>query len=169
LVLFGAFGGTEDPRKGFTYLRDTFKLLPDSSDIELVVFGSNQAEELDINLPVHQIGRLQDVVSMVLLYSACDVFALPSLQDNLPNTLLESLACGTPCVAFDTGGISDIIQHQQNGYLATFKDTQDLANGIQWTLAQSLPAIDIHQHTVDRYNLPHIAQQYIQLYQSVAH
>jgi glycosyltransferase involved in cell wall biosynthesis len=167
LVLFGAFGGIQDPRKGFTYLRNALKLLPESSDIELVVFGSDQPEQLDVNLPVHQIGRLQDNVSMVLLYSACDGFALPSLQDNLPNTLLESLACGTPCIAFDTGGISDIIQHQQNGYLAKFKDTQDLAHGIQWTLAQSLLPTTIHQNTVDHYNLPYIAGQYIQLYQSL--
>jgi len=167
LVLFGAFGGTEDPRKGFTYLRDALKYLPESSDIELVVFGSDQPEQLDVNLPVHQIGRLQDNVSMTLLYSACDVFALPSLQDNLPNTLLESLACGTPCVAFDTGGISDLIQHQDNGYLAKFKDTQDLVHGIQWTLEQSLSAATIHQQTIGRYNLPHISQQYTQLYQSL--
>lgn len=167
LVLFGAFGGTEDPRKGFIYLKDTLNVLPDSSDIELVIFGSDRPEELDVNLPVHQIGRLQDNVSMMLLYSACDIFVLPSLQDNLPNTLLESLACGTPCVAFDTGGISDIIHHQQNGYLARFKDTQDLAQGIQWTLTQSFPAEEIHQQAVDRYTLPHVAQQYTQLYQSL--
>ena len=168
LVLFGAFGGTEDPRKGFTYLRDALKLLPEASDIELVVFGSDQAEQLDLNLPVHQIGRLQDNVSMVLLYSACDVFALPSLQDNLPNTLMESLACGTACVGFDTGGISDIIQHQENGYLAQFKDIENLAKGIQWTLSQSLPAIEIHQQAVIRYALSHIAGQYTHLYQSLA-
>jgi glycosyltransferase involved in cell wall biosynthesis len=168
LVLFGAFGGTEDPRKGFTYLRDALKLLPEASDIELVVFGSEQPEQLDVNLPVHQIGRLQDHVSMVLLYSACDVFVLPSLQDNLPNTLIESLACGTPCIAFDTGGISDIIQHQQNGYLAQFKDTGDLAKGIQWTLEQLLQPSIIHQNTVKHYNLPHITEQYSQLYQSLS-
>lgn len=164
LVLFGAFGGTQDLRKGFIYLRDALKCLPEASDIELVVFGSDQPEQLNVNLPVHPIGRLQDMVSMILLYSACDIFALPSLQDNLPNTLLESLACGTPCVAFDTGGLSDIIQHQENGYLAQFKDTQDLAHGIQWTLTQSFSATTIHQKTVDRYHLPHIAEQYTQLY-----
>ena len=165
LVLFGAFGGTEDPRKGFTYLRDALKLLPEDSNIELVVFGSDQPEKLDVILPVHHIGRLQDNISMMLLYSACDVFVLPSSQDNLPNTLLESLACGTPCVAFNAGGVSDIIQHQENGYLAQFKDTDDLAQGIQWTLEQVFSAATIHQHIVEQYHLPTIAKRYIQLYQ----
>jgi glycosyltransferase involved in cell wall biosynthesis len=167
LVLFGAFGGTDDPRKGFTYLRDALQHLPEASNIELVVFGSDQPENLDVNFPVHQIGRLQDDVSLVLLYSACDVFVLPSLQDNLPNTLLESLACGTPCVGFDTGGIPDIIHHQKNGYLAQFRDTVDLAHGIQSILQQSFSATTIHQDTAERYNLPHIAEQYIQLYRSL--
>jgi glycosyltransferase involved in cell wall biosynthesis len=168
LVLFGAFGGTQDPRKGFPFLRDALQLLPEESNMELVVFGSDTPEQLDVDLPVHQIGRLQDNVSMVLLYSACDVFVLPSLQDNLPNTLIESLSCGTPCIAFDTGGISDTIQHQQNGYLAQVKDSHDLAKGIQWTLEQSLQPSIIHQNTVEKYHLPHITEQYSQLYQSLS-
>lgn len=164
LVLFGAFGGTDDPRKGFSYLRDALKRLPEAADVELVVFGAEQPQNLEVNLPVHQVGRLQDGVSMVLLYAACDVFVLPSMQDNLPNTLLESLACGTPCVAFDTGGIPDLIQHQQNGYLATLRDTDDLVHGIQWTLGQSFSPVTIHQHIVDHYDVKHIAEQYLQLY-----
>ena len=162
LVLFGAFGGTDDPRKGFVYLRDALGLL---SDVELVVFGADQPQDLEVNLPAHQIGRLQDIVSMTLLYSACDVFVLPSLQDNLPNTILEALACGTPCVAFDTGGIADLIQHQQNGYLAKFKDVNDLAHGIQSTLDQVLSSETIYQQIVERYHITHIAEQYRQLYE----
>lgn len=168
LVLFGAFGGTDDPRKGFSYLRDALRLLPDESDIELVVFGADQPQHLDVALAVHQIGRLQDTVSLALLYPACDVFVLPSMQDNLPNTLLESLACGTPCVAFETGGISDLIQHQRNGYLAKLRDTNDLVHGIQWTLRQSFAPAVIHHNVVNSYGLAQIAEQYSQLYQSVA-
>ena len=157
LVLFGAFGGTSDPRKGFSYLRDALQLLPDESDIELVIFGADQPQSIDVKLPVHQVGRLQDHVSIALLYSACDVFVLPSMQDNLPNTLLESLACGT-----------DLIQHQTNGYLATLRDVNDLAHGIQSTLGQSPSASTIHQDIVKRFGLPHIAEQYQQVYRSLS-
>lgn len=168
LVLFGAFGGTNDPRKGFSYLRDALKHLPEAADVELVVFGAEQPQNLAVNLSVHQVGRLQDGVSIALLYAACDVFVLPSMQDNLPNTLLESLACGTPCVAFDTGGIPDLIQHQENGYLATLRDTDDLSHGIQWTLNQSFSPATIHQHVVNRYDVKSIVEQYRQQYSDVA-
>ena len=164
LVLFGAFGGTTDPRKGFTYLRDALQQLPETSDIELVVFGADQPQNLEVNLPVHQVGRLQDTVSIALLYAACDVFVLPSMQDNLPNTILEALACGTPCVAFDTGGIPDLIQHQANGYLAKLKDSHDLAQGIQSILEKSLPRDIIHHQIIQKYSIQQIAEQYIQLF-----
>ena len=168
LILFGAVGGASDPRKGFAYLRGALRHLPEKSDMEVVVFGAAQAESLDIHLPLHQIGHLSDSVSISLLYSACDVFALPALQENLPNTLMESLACGTPCVAFNNGGVGDLIQHKRNGYLARLKDSADLARGIQWTLAQSLSPQTISQQTLERYEIGRITEQYIQLYQSLA-
>lgn len=167
LVLFGAFGGAEDPRKGFHHLREAFQLLPQDANIELVVFGAEQEQDLDVNLPIHQVGRFYDNPSMALLYSACDVFVAPSTQDNLPNTVLESLACGTPCVAFNIGGMPDLIQHQANGYLATLSDEQDLANGIQWVLKQSLFPVDIHQQVREKYALPQIAERYYEVYKNL--
>lgn len=167
LILFGAFGGTHDPRKGFLYLRDALQQLPESNNIELVVFGSQHPLDLSVNLPVHQIGRLQDEVSLSLLYSACDVFVAPSLQDNLPNTILEALACGTPCIAFNTGGIPDLITHKQNGYLAKPYVIDDLTNGILWTMNQTWQPGQIHQKIADHYASHHIAEQYKKLYQSI--
>lgn len=167
LILFGAFGGARDPRKGFIYLRDALRHLPEKSDIEIVVFGAEPAQGLELHLPCHQIGYLSDSASMCLLYSACDVFALPALQENLPNTLMESLACGTPCVAFDNGGVGDLIHHKRNGWLARLKDSADLARGIQWALAQSLPPRTISQQTLKRFNLGRSTAQHIQLYQSL--
>ena len=168
LILFGALGGARDPRKGFIYLRDALRHLSKKSDIEIVVFGAEPAQDLELHLPCHQIGYLSDSASMCLLYSACDVFALPALQENLPNTLMESLACGTPCVAFDNGGVGDLIQHKRNGWLARLKDSADLARGIQWALAQSLPPRTISQQTLKRFDLGRITAQHIQLYQSLA-
>ena len=168
LILFGALGGASDPRKGFIYLRDALRHLSKKSDIEIVVFGAEPAQDLELHLPCHQIGYLSDSASMCLLYSACDVFALPALQENLPNTLMESLACGTPCVAFDNGGVGDLIHHKRNGWLARLKDSADLARGIQWALAQSLSPRTISQQTLKRFDLGRITAQHIQLYQSLA-
>ena len=168
LILFGAVGGVRDPRKGFAHLREALQYLPEKSNAEVVVFGGEERQTLDVHLPCHQVGHLSDSVSISLLYAACDVFVLPAWQENLPNTLMESLACGTPCVAFDQGGIPELVQHQRNGWLARFKDAADLARGIQWVLSQSLSSQDISRQLHERFNLPFIIKQHIRLYQSLA-
>jgi glycosyltransferase involved in cell wall biosynthesis len=135
LVLFGAMGATSDPRKGFKELSEALQKLEKNSDIEFVVFGSSQPQNApDLGFPTYYLGHLHDDVSLVTLYSAVDVMVIPSLQENLSNAIMESLACGTPVVAFDVGGNSDMIDHKMNGYLAKPFDTTDLANGIEWVL-----------------------------------
>jgi glycosyltransferase involved in cell wall biosynthesis len=168
LVLFGAFGGTSDPRKGFAKLRAALAGLDAESGIELVVFGGEATEKPELDFPTHQIGQLRDEHSLSLLYNACDAYVLPALQDNLPNTLMEALACGTPCVAFDTGGVADLVQHQQNGYLAKPKDPFDMLSGIEWTLSQAWYADALHQQSLERYSFERISEQYLRLYQSLS-
>ena len=138
LVLFGAMSATSDPRKGFNLLMPALQKLSYSQgqdQIELVVFGSSQpSDPPDFGFKVHYLGRLYDDISLALLYAAADVFVAPSVQDNLPNTVMEALACGTPSVAFNIGGMPDMIEHQQNGYLAQPFEIEDLAKGITWIL-----------------------------------
>ena len=135
LVLFGAMGATSDPRKGFKELSEALQKIEKNSDIEFVVFGSSHPQNApDLGFKTHYLGLLHDDVSLVTLYSAVDVMVVPSLQENLSNVIMESLACGTPVVAFDVGGNSDMIDHKMNGYLAKPFDTTDLANGIEWVL-----------------------------------
>lgn len=173
LVLFGAADGIADPRKGFAYLREALSAFSEDADLELVLFGAgNEGNEdnevgIDLDMPVRRVGALRDDASLNLLYSACDVFVLPALQDNLPNTLMEALACGTPCVAFDSGGIGDLVQHQENGYLAQLADAADLQRGIEWALAQEWWSQRVHQQVVERYEAQRISAQYIELYQSI--
>ena len=167
LILFGAIGGASDARKGYAYLRDALRRLGSEDDAELVLFGGDGAEDLGLDIPAHQIGRLQDEVSLSLLYSACDVYVLPTLQEALGNTLLEALACGLPCVTFDGSGASDIVQHRQNGFVARLKDSADLLAGIEWALAQAWSPDELHQEIVSRYGERHIAKRYIRLYQSL--
>ena len=137
LVLFGAEVGTTDPRKGFHHLESALhKLAIDNDDdIELVVFGYGDKEDSNL-LPfkIHYVGFIHDDRLLALLYSAVNVFVGPSTEEVFGLTIAESLACGTPVVGFQVGGLLDMITHQQNGFLATPFDTDELAEGICWVL-----------------------------------
>lgn len=138
LVLFGALGGDRDPRKGGLYLEKAVSVLASDSSIpfELVIFGGRKSAVFDrLGCVVHHFEALSDDIALALLYSAADVFVAPSEEDNLPNTVMESLACGTPCVTFRIGGMPDMIEHQINGYLAQPFQPGDLAMGIKWVLS----------------------------------
>jgi glycosyltransferase involved in cell wall biosynthesis len=139
LILFGTTLGTTDPRKGFHLLEPALKKLSASGwtdRLDAVIFGpallDNQSEICGFRY--HALGTLTDEILISILYSAVDVVVAPSVQDNLPNIVMETLACGTPCVAFNIGGLPDLIEHQKNGYLANPFDVEDLAQGIAWVL-----------------------------------
>ncbi|MGL5793303.1 MAG: glycosyltransferase family 4 protein [Waterburya sp.] len=138
LVLFGAVKATSDRRKGFHLLKTALQNLCQSGwrdKIELVVVGASQPDnQTDLGFKTHYLGKLSDDISLAQVYAAADIFVAPSLQDNLPNTVVEAIACGTPCVAFKIGGMPEIIEHQQNGYLAQPFEIEDLAKGIAWVL-----------------------------------
>lgn len=137
LLAFGAIGGGKDPRKGIDLLMSAIIELKKITQrrIELVVFGESEpTHSIDVGFPVHYMGHLHDDLSLRILYSAVNCMIIPSRQENLPNTGLEALACGTPIVGFDIGGLPDLIIHKQNGWLAKAFDVSDLASGINWVL-----------------------------------
>lgn len=176
LILFGATGGTSRPRKGFDLLRDTLRYLQGKvNDLELVVFGQ-LAPEIPENLeyPVHYVGYVHDDLSLQILYNTANLLVIPSRQDNLPNTGVESLACGTPVVAFDTCGLPDIVSHKHNGYLAKSFDVQDMAAGIVWVLEDSdrnrKLSINSRNYAINRFSYPVVSKQYHDVYKTtVAH
>ena len=141
LVAFGAMNPLSDSRKGFSHLQCAFKKLAmrgDAGNITAVVFGASEPVcPPDFGVDIIYMGRLVDDISLALLYAAVDVVVIPSVEDNLPNTVLEALACGTPCVSFEVGGIPDMIEHRGNGYMARPYDTDDLAEGVAWVLRES--------------------------------
>lgn len=167
LILFGAIGGASDKRKGFSYLADALNMGIADGQTELVLFGSARPEAIDVGLPVHQLGRFHDEVSLGMLYSACDVYVLPTTQEALGKTLIEALACGSPCVAFAGAGPDDMIAHRLDGYLARMKDSADLAAGIEWVLAQDWSRADLHARIVARYGVERISERYVKLYESL--
>lgn len=170
LILFGAMGATSDPRKGFAELSQALSVLK-REDIELVVFGSGQPKvSQGFKYKTHYLGQLHDDVTLRVLYSAVDVMVVPSLQENLSNVIMESLACGTPVVGFDIGGNSDLIEHQINGYLAMPFDTNNLANGINWVLkAENHVQLceKAREKVLKTFDSRLVVKQYIELYRRV--
>jgi glycosyltransferase involved in cell wall biosynthesis len=134
-VLYGSMRGTSAYRKGADLFQKALETLRNEMpDLQFVVFGqSSPSCSAEDSSHINYLGPLSDEISLMIAYSAADVFVLPSRQDNLPNAALESFACGTPIAAFRTGGLPDIVEHQENGYLATALDSSDLAEGIEPT------------------------------------
>jgi len=139
VILFGSAGGGQ--RKGFHHLQAALAHLRQTSwgdRVQLLIFGQHPGQGApDWGLPCHYLGFLNDDLSLRLVYACADVFVAPSQEDNLPNTVLEASACGTPSVAFHIGGMPDLIDHGITGYLATSLVAEDLGAGILWVLEQS--------------------------------
>jgi glycosyltransferase involved in cell wall biosynthesis len=136
LLLFGALN-VSDKRKGIDYLLEALQLV-DIKTIELTVLGQvRTAIDTLFSVPVHSMGYITDENKISTLYNAVDVFVTSSLEENLPNTIMEAMACGTPCVGFNIGGIPEMIDHKVNGYVAEYKSAKDLADGIQWVLGNN--------------------------------
>ena len=175
LILFGAVNATTDIRKGFHLLKESLKLLSENgnnNDTELVIFGNSvDPEQLETKIKVHSLGKLPDETRIPLIYSAADVFIAPSIQENLANTVMESLACGTPVVAFNIGGMPDMIDHKNNGYLAKPFSCQDLAEGIVWILKNDDNRAYLSESSRNKvlreYGSAHIAQRYLDLYEKI--
>lgn len=174
LILMGADGGVTDPRKGGDLLRDAVAhvVMQQSGAIELMIYGQGHPASTDIwPCPVHWLGRVYDDRLLALAYSAADVMVVPSRQDNLPNTAVEAQACGTPVVAFNIGGLQDIVEHRITGYLVRPFELSDLAEGINWVLqnekrrlALSLASRD---SAVKKFAEPVIASKYCNLYEQL--
>jgi glycosyltransferase involved in cell wall biosynthesis len=175
LILFGAAHGADEPRKGFSHLQTALRLLVEragASPYTAVIFGASTPERPpDLGMSSTYAGSLDDDVSLAALYAAADVFVAPSTQENLSNTVMEALACGTPCVAFDIGGMPDMIEHRRNGYLARSFDAADLAEGMRWILEddQRRQAFSsrARQKVLEEFAMPVVARRYLELYRRV--
>jgi glycosyltransferase involved in cell wall biosynthesis len=173
IILFGA-ANINDRRKGISYLIDALHHLkndyPQSVFMEVVIFGKNK--HLDVKqLPfrTYEYSTINEEKELAELYSLADVFVTPSLEDNLPNTVMEAMACGTPVVAFNTGGLPEMVDHMHNGYLAKFKSSEDIAMGICEVINGGKTAImreNARQKVLDNYTNATVAKQYIEVYQS---
>ena len=174
LILFGALKPQSEPRKGYALFQEALSKLRSQTeeDIDIVMFGGDAPRTWQSEgFTWHSLRTLHDEVSLALVYSAADVFVAPSLQDNLPNTVLESLACGTPVVGSNVGGLPDMVTSRFNGYLACVTDAADFAYGIRWVLKEVASSMTLRENArnsvLARYTPASIAGQYLALYQEL--
>ncbi|MGQ1785239.1 glycosyltransferase [Saccharicrinis sp. GN24d3] len=175
LLLFGAVN-INDPRKGAKQLAQALDFLnirhPNlTKELELVVFGKCKTQEMNM-LPYkwHKIDFISGQNKMAKLYNCADAFVLPSLEDNLPNTVMESLACGVPVVAFSIGGVPEMIQHKETGYVVSANNCNDLGIGIHHVLYENNPDLfkfSATKFVKDKYSNKEVARQYNELYSSL--
>lgn len=173
IILFGA-ANINDRRKGIIYLVEALHLLKQQTGdapVQMVIFGKNKHfNTATLPFKVKELSIINAESDLAEIYSAADVFVSPSLEDNLPNMIMESLACGTPVAAFNLGGIPDLIDHQQNGYLAEYKSAADLAAGIRHLLFSEDNvglSISARQKVLENFTNNKVAKQYIDLYNSI--
>jgi len=165
-----------DKRKGLDYLVEAVNRMAvqDSSlkdNTAIAVLGGHSEEVADLlPLPVFPLGYVSDESKIVKVYNAADVFVLPSLEDNLPNTIMEAMACGVPCVGFNIGGIPEMIGHLKSGYVAKAADADDLARGIKWVLVFKGEELskEARRKVLNSYSQQSVAIKYIELYQETA-
>lgn len=173
LILFGAMDLTNE-RKGINYLISALKIISKNQseyleNTNVVILGSSGEMDLSkIPFEVHLLGKITNENKLVNCYNAADIYVAPSLQDNLPNTVIESLSCGTPVVAFNTGGMPDMIEHLKNGYLTKLKSSEDLAAGIVALLSDPGLRLKMREKcrndAVEKFNETTIVNQYSTFY-----
>lgn len=175
IVLFGALGATEDPRKGYRHLLSTIEHLARSGrqDVTCVLFGGAKdgVESQLARFPVRHFGRIDGETELAQVYSAADVLIAPFLEDNLPNVVLESIACGTPVAAFAAGGIPDAIDHGVNGALVPVGDDERLACGVTELLDRAdVAALRQRARAVaeQRFDLLACGRRYCELFDDLA-
>ena len=171
VLTFGVMSHTER-RKGFNELYQSVKLLKENykgnKELIALFFGNDGCDDFPID--IINLGHIGDQNKLSLIYSAADIFILPSLEDNLPNTILESLACQTPIIAFDTGGAKDIINNT-NGSIVKKGSIQGLYESIHNMILDDAGRISRGKNgrelIVSSYQLHHQANQYKNLFQEI--
>lgn len=176
IILFISESITNDYRKGYNYFFDALNIIKDQYEINPIILLVGNFDENNTNykipFKVIKAGFLSSESELNMYYSASDILVLPTLAENLPNTILESMASGTPVVGFKTGGLIDAITHLENGYLANHGDSSDLAFGINSILSDE----DLYdscrnnaiRQIVENFSLDLEISRFIELYKSIS-
>jgi glycosyltransferase involved in cell wall biosynthesis len=174
IILFGA-NNVMDKRKGAQYLKEALQLVAPrmkNSEVILAIFGNKfDSTHQTFGIFTHALGNIRDERLLAACYNAADVFVIPSLEDNLPNTVLEAMACGTPVIGFETGGIPEMVSHRQTGLLVKPKDVQVLGEQLLWMVEHSAErvrmGVNARKVVCEEYTSAIQASRYLSLYASL--
>ncbi len=176
VILAGYMPSKADRHKGFRQLKEAIAHLAQLNDLKkedflLLFYGGDHVDEDDqIEIPHRFLGKISDDNILVNLYNAADVFLFPSLEESMGYTALESLSCGTPVVAFNTSGVTDVVQHKDNGYLAELYNSKALAEGIMWVMNEAdkdFLSANARDWAVTQFSLKVIAKKHYNLYRGL--
>lgn len=174
-LLFGA-EAVKSPYKGFGYVLDVLEQLkkenPELAEKTVLhIIGAGKCDEVILQqYECEYWGFIRNEIKMAAIYNLADIYLYPSIDDNLPNMIMESLSCETPVVAFDTGGITDMVEHKKNGYVASYKNSQELKEGILWVYRNNQNNCLGEQgrrKTTELYNFDTIAHEHIKFYEEL--
>lgn len=169
ILLFVA-DGLDNERKGFALLTTVLENLPSDLPVAVVSVGRNQPQ-VEVNVPWFHVGQVNNDRQLSELYSAADLFVIPSLQDNLPNTVLEAMACGTPTLGFDIGGIPDMVRPGITGMLVPPADAPALGAAMVRLFQEPENLRQMGENcrriALEEYPLTLQAERYAKLYESL--
>ena len=179
VLLFGADSNLEQ-RKGASLLIEALRQccqnpivrsLIEAGKIRILNFGYGLSGLDDLEIPVTALGHINSDEELCYVYSSATVLLLPSLEDNLPNLMLEAMSCGTPLIAFAVGGMMDLIEDGKTGRLVppfdihTFSDM--IIDGLTNPDLYGQMGLAARDKILKEYSLEHQANQYLHLYQDL--
>ena len=170
VVLYGADNFLKNKRKGFEIFKKTINKVSKrfNEKIELIFFGDDAFEISKItnefkNIKILNLGKVTDQSTLRLIYSCSDLVVIPSLLEAFGLIALEAIHCGVPCVVFENTGLTSIIDHQKNGYVAKYNSEEDLETGISWCLKNMINKNNTtYQNAFLKFNSDKIIKQYIE-------
>lgn len=171
IILFVATGGKTNAWKGWKYTESVISHFKNKDDYVFVCIGGSDSEKENSDNIIY-IPYVENKKVLSEYFSSADVFLFTSIAENFPLVILEAAGSGTPVVSFDVGGVKEVITHKKNGYIAEYKNTDDLIRGVEYIFSLSTKDIkkisDLSFKKVkNKFSLKNMIDKYLELYKSI--